>query len=87
MDGTLIAIAGISMFIQFAVLKYKFTHNKVADGVLDAGVFAAIMFLTSGSMTGMVIGIVGSTLFSGYLLWSPFNLDFMDDTNDTLEVA
>ena len=69
-------VAGIAIFLNFMILKFKFTNGRVADGVLDAVVFAAIIFLTSNSgQMGMVAGMIGSALFSLYLLWSPFNLD------------
>jgi len=76
----LILIAGFAMFFNFAILKWKFSNGRIADGVLDASVLGIIMFVTAGSMTGMAIGVVGSMLFSLFLLWSPFNLDsFMGD--------
>ncbi len=69
-------VAGIAIFFNFMILKWKFTNDRVADGVLDVIVFAAIIFLTSNSgQMGMVAGMIGSALFSLYLLWSPFNLD------------
>ena len=72
--------AGVAIFFNFMILKWKFTNDRVADGVLDMVIFGTIMFLTSSSgQMGMVSGMIGSALFSLYLLWSPFNLDFMDE--------
>ena len=78
MSGAIVGIAGFSLFFNFFILKYKFENGRVADGFLDAIVFGAIMYLTAGSQMGMIIGIVGSTLFSLYLLWKPFKLDGLE---------
>jgi len=72
--------AGIAIFFNFAVLKWKFSHGRTADGILDLVVFVSIIYVTSNSgQMGMVAGMIGSALFSLFLLWSPFNLDFMND--------
>jgi len=85
MDTSMLLIAGFATFFNFLVLKWKFTNNRVADGALDASTLAIILYVTSGSMSGMVIGMIASSLFSVYLLWSPLKLDFMDETNDYKE--
>ena len=70
--------AGIAIFFNFAVLKWKFSNGRVADGVLDAAIFMAIVYITSSSgQMGMVSGMIGSALASLYLLWSPLDLTKM----------
>ena len=79
MDGLTIAIAGFATFFNFAILRWKFEHNRIADGILDLSTLGIIVFFTAGTMSGMIIGMIASMLFSLYSLWSPFNLGFMDD--------
>ena len=75
MESSIVVIAGLATMFNFAILKWKFENNRVADAVLDLIVLGVITWSFAGSMTGMVIGVVGSMLFSLYLLWSPFKLD------------
>lgn len=87
MSTSVLIAAGIAVFFNFIVLRYKFEHNKTADGVLDATVFIAIVYVTSGTMNGMVIGMIGSALFSLYGLWKPFNLDFLNEPKEKKELS
>lgn len=67
-----IAIVGIAMFFNFAVVYWKFNNNKTTEGLVDVGVFAAIMYLSSfGGQGAMYVGTVASALFSIYLLFVP----------------
>lgn len=66
-----ILIAGIATGFNFIILLWKFTHNRVFDGVIDLGTFIVIGFLFSGTMAGMAIGMVASAFISLYLLISP----------------
>ena len=68
MEGSIVVIAGLATMFNFAILKWKFENNRVADAVLDLIVLGVITWSFAGSMTGMVIGVVGSMLFSLYLL-------------------
>ena len=77
MDATMILIGGFSVFFNLMIVKWKFSNNRTADGVLDLTALGLVTWAFSGTMTGMVIGMLGSMLFSLYLLWSPFNLDFI----------
>ena len=85
MDASIIAIAGFAVFFNFMILKWKFENNRVADGILDLAVLGLITWSFSGSMTGLIIGMIGSMLFSLYLLWSPFNLENIDYNDDLKE--
>jgi len=79
MDSSIIAIAGFATFFNFAILRWKFEHDRVADGIVDISVLGIIIFFTAGTMSGMIIGMIASMLFSLYSLWSPFSIDFMDE--------
>jgi len=87
MSASMILIVSVATFFNFMILRYKFEHERIADGILDAGVFAAIVYLTIGSVSGLIIGMVSSALFSLYGLWKPFNLDNIidDEDKDSLE--
>ena len=71
----LVLTAGFAVFFNAMILKWKFENGRVADGILDMAVLGLISFAFAGSMTGMAIGMVGSMLFSMYLLWSPLTLN------------
>jgi len=80
--------AGIAIFFNFAVLKWKFSNGRTSDGILDLVVFVAIIYVTSSSgQMGMVAGMIGSALFSLFLLWSPFNFTKLMDSVLDDEIA
>ena len=80
MDASMLIVVSISTFFNFMVLRYKFEHNRIADGALDAVVLAAIIYFTSGSVSGLIVGMISSALFSLYGLWKPFNLSAFEDS-------
>ena len=84
MDAIVILVAGLATFFNFAILKYKFTKGRTADAILDVLVLGVIVWFTKGSMTGMIVGMIGSMLFSIYLLWSPFNLEMFEEDEPTI---
>jgi len=81
----LIIVAGIAVFFNFAILKWKFDNNRKLDASLDLAVLAIITAITAGTMSGMAIGMIGSMMFSIYLLWKPFRLNF--DMNKKIDLS
>ena len=66
-----IAIAGAATAFNFLVILWKFSKNRNLDATLDLGIFVAIAFLFSGTITGLEIGMVASAIVSLYLLIFP----------------
>lgn len=64
-------IIGISVFLNIAILKWKFDHTRYLDAFVDTFLLAGVMFLFSGSYGALVVGTVASLLVSLYLLISP----------------
>ena len=75
MDISILILVAIATFFNFIVLRFKFEHNRTDDAFLDAIVLIVIIYFTSGSVTGLIIGMIASALFSLYGLWKPFKLD------------
>ena len=71
----LILAAAFSMFFSFAILKFKLEKDRKLDFTIDVVVFATMNYLFMGSMTGIAIAMVSSTLFSLYLLIFPPKFD------------
>ena len=71
MDGFLPLIIAISVFSNIAIIKWKFENNRLADAFLDLAVLIIIGFVFMGTISGLTIGTLASSMFSLYLLVSP----------------
>ena len=71
MDLMIVAIVGIATAFNFAILKWKFEHDRILDMSLDIGVLVAVSWLFSGSAVGIAIAMVASMLMSLFLLVFP----------------
>ena len=71
MEGWLMLVIAISVFSNIAVIKWKFEHNRLGDAILDLVVLILISFVFMGTISGLTIGTLASSMFSLYLLISP----------------
>ena len=80
MDASIVIIAGVCIFFNFAIILYKFKAGRYLDMVVDSLVLGAITYMTAGSATGFVAGMIGSALFSVFLMIvNPMKGVFDDD--------
>ena len=74
------ALIGLVMFFNFAVIYLKATHDRQAEAVLDAAVYAVVIYITSfAGQGGMYVGTIASALFSILLYFSPPSFALDDD--------
>jgi hypothetical protein len=64
-------IIAVATFFNFIILKWKFEHERYADLAFDVATLVAISWLFSGSLGGMIIGMIASALISLYLIVFP----------------
>ena len=64
-------IIGIAVFFNLAVVKWKIDKTRYTDAGLDFAALAVLTYFFSGSYGALVVGTIGSALFSLYLLISP----------------
>lgn len=65
-----VLVIGLLTAFNFIIILLKFKAGRIEDAVLDVLILSIIMYLTSGSLTGMQVGMVGSSVVSFYLLLS-----------------
>lgn len=65
------AVIGIATAFNFIVIMIKFKRMRIADGILDIGIFATITWMFAGTIAGMSVGMVASAICSIYLWFSP----------------
>jgi len=66
-------ILGVVVFLDFAILKMKFTRHRYGDLILDACMLLIVMTFFHGSTSLLIIGMVAQFLMSVYLYISPPN--------------
>lgn len=64
-------IIGIAVAFNLAVVKWKIDKERYLDAALDFAALVAITIFFSNSYGALVVGTIGSALFSLYLLVSP----------------
>lgn len=82
MNASLVLLAGIAIFFNFAIILWKFKAGRYLDMFIDGLTLTAISYLTMGSVTGFVAGMIGSALMSVYLLVANPMADFSFDDDD-----
>ena len=68
-------IVSIAVFLNFALLLWKFNHERYADLLIDICVLCALAYLFGGTMGGMTIALCAGAMMSLYLLVSPPKFD------------
>lgn len=74
------ALIGIATAFNFIVIMIKFKRMRIADGVLDIGIFATITWMFAGTIAGMSVGMVASAICSIYLWFYP--PEFLKELNE-----
>ena len=64
-------IVGIVTAFNIIVIMMKFNHNRESEAFLDMVLFGVVLWLTSGSLGGMIVGMIASAFISIYLYFSP----------------
>ena len=70
-----IAIMGISLGINIIVILYKWRKQRYLDATIDGSILALIGFIFQGTISGLMIGTIGSSVVSIYLLIFPPKLN------------
>ncbi len=81
MNTYMMIVAGIFTFLNLWSVKWKLENERYADAVLDAGVLIGLGWLFSGTIAGLAIATIASAIMSLALLFSPPNLDWIEDEN------
>ena len=75
----LILIAGIATAFSFIVIKFKLEKRRWADATLDLFIMIVAGALFAGTLTGMSIAMIASSLVSIYLWFFPPKLDVFNE--------
>lgn len=70
-----VLVIGIATAFNFVIIMWKFSNNRPEDAVLDFGIFAAISYMFSGTISGMSVGMVASAIISVWLLFNPISIE------------
>lgn len=69
-----ILVMGLALAFNIVVVMWKLRHERVIDGLLDLSLLGVLMWLTAGTLTGMLVGTIASFIVSTYLLVYPVKL-------------
>ena len=64
----------LSTALNFAILRWKVSHGRFADAVLDGLMLFVLGYVFSGTLGGMVIAMCSGAIISIYLIFNPFQL-------------
>jgi len=64
-------IMGISVFTNLWAVKMKLERKRYSDAMLDGAVFVILMMVFAGTVSGLSIATMASSIFSFYLYFSP----------------
>jgi Ca2+/Na+ antiporter len=78
----LLILAGLATAFNLLVILWKLKNKRYSDGLLDFMLFITIIFLFSGTLGGMVIGMIASFVISIYLY---FTYDKKQEEADRIE--
>jgi len=66
-----IIIAGVAVAVNLIIIKVKVEKKRYADAGLDGGVLVILGLLFAGTITGLMVATVASSVVSLYLYMSP----------------
>mgnify|MGYP006971766400 FL=1 len=69
-----IALMGLVTALNFIIIMIKFKVGRTEDAGLDLVLLITVFYVTSGSLAGMQIGMIGSFVISAYLYFSKQSL-------------
>ena len=64
-------VGGVAIAINFYILVIKYIKGRHFDMGVDLAVSSILLYMLSGTLTGIGIAIVGSLMFSFFLLITP----------------
>ena len=64
-------VLGIVLAFNIIIVLWKFTHDRVMDGIVDGGLLCLVAVIFGGSTMTLIVGAIGSAIVSLYLLISP----------------
>lgn len=71
---------GIATAFNFLIILHKLRKGDIINAMLDFGIACGIVYITSGTLTGMAGGMIASMLVSFYLMFKPIKLfSLLDD--------
>lgn len=76
---TMFIVMGLALAGNIAVIKYKLENERYADAGLDATILFLLAWVFGESINGLIIANIASAVFSIYLLWSPPNMDWINE--------
>jgi len=62
------AIMGVALAFNFLIVGWKFEKERYLDALIDVSLLAIIMWLTSGTLKGMLVGTIASAIISAVLI-------------------
>jgi hypothetical protein len=66
-----VLVMGVAVALNVIVIKFKIDKERYSDAILDAFVLVLLGFVFMGTVTGLMVGTVASSLVSLYLWFSP----------------
>jgi hypothetical protein len=76
-NGTIV-IAGVAVAANLLVIHQKIKRERYSDAALDGFLLVMIAIVFSGTISGLMIGTVASSIVSIYLWFSPPKEYFKD---------
>jgi hypothetical protein len=64
-------IMGVSVFTNLWAVKMKLERKRYSDAILDGAIFIILMMVFAGTVSGLSIATMASSIFSFYLYFSP----------------
>ena len=64
-------IGGLATAFNFLIIIHKIRKKFIFNALIDIVAFVLIVYSTSSTLTGMVIGMIASMLISIYLIFNP----------------
>ncbi len=88
MNGTYILIGGLATGLNLIIIKVKLDRKRYSDAILDGGILALVGIVFKSTISGLMIGVVASSIVSLYLFFSPppqFLERFIDENKDNFK--
>ena len=71
MDSLSLLVLAVSVATNFIFIKFKLERKRYSDAILDGIVFTLLIILFSGTVTGLSVATLASSIVSVYLYFSP----------------
>ena len=67
----LVILSGIAMAFNILIILHKIRNLMIMNALVDIVTLGLIIFLTAGTYSGMVTGMIASVFISAYLWFFP----------------